>query len=134
LACRQSLRRAAGFGAGLDDADAHARRGWCLLRGFRDGEGVEFGEHGVVVGGADPLEYVVCLPQQGCGVRGLAGADGAAAQVGQCVGLVPGAGDGAGEFQGLLVALLCLGEVGGSENRTPGPARPPAASARSVRT
>jgi hypothetical protein len=36
---------------------------------------------------------------------------GAAAKVGQCVGLGRWAGDGAGLFQGLLVALLSLREV-----------------------
>ena len=41
----------------------------------------------------------------------MAGGQGAAAQAGQCVRLVPGAGDGAGQVQGLLVAPLSLREV-----------------------
>ena len=41
----------------------------------------------------------------------MAGGDGAAAQAGQRVRLVPGAGDGAGQVQGLLVRPLSLREV-----------------------
>jgi hypothetical protein len=41
----------------------------------------------------------------------VADSQGAAAQAGQCVRLVPGASDGAGQFQGLLVAPLSLCEV-----------------------
>ena len=41
----------------------------------------------------------------------MADGQGAAAQAGQCVRLVPGAGDGAGQVQGPLVAPLSLREV-----------------------
>ena len=46
-----------------------------------------------------------------CCLVGVAGGQGAAAQAGQRVRLGPGAGDGAGQFQGLLVAPLSLREV-----------------------
>jgi hypothetical protein len=58
---------------------------------------------------SDPLEYHVCLPQQGLGSRGVAGGRSAAAQAGQRGGLAPGTADRAGQFQGLLVTRLSLG-------------------------
>lgn len=82
-----------------------------LLCGWRAGEGVEFGEQVRGLGRADQLEYLQCLPQQDPGLDGVAGGQGAAAQAGQCVSLVPGAGDGAGQVQGLLMAPLSLREV-----------------------
>jgi hypothetical protein len=54
------------------------------------------------------MEYLQRLPQQGPGLRGVATGHGAAAQVGQCVGLIPGAAGGPGEFQSLLVTFLGL--------------------------
>src|SRR5262249_44262658 len=92
-------------------ADLRGSGGLALAVRFGDGEGVELGEHGGGLGCAYSLEYLVCLPQQGSGLRGLGGGDGAAAQAGQRAGLVPGAGDGAGPFQGLLVALPGAGEL-----------------------
>ena len=62
------------------------------------------------LGCADPLEDLQRLPQEDLGLGGVADGQGAAAQAGQCVRLVPGAGDGAGQFQGLLVAPLSLRE------------------------
>jgi hypothetical protein len=41
---------------------------------------------------ADPLEDFQRLPQEGLGPGGVTGGQGAAAQAGQCVRLVPGAG------------------------------------------
>ena len=64
--------------------------------GLRAGEGGELGEYGGGFGRADLLEYLLCLPQLGLGLGGVAGGGGASAQAGQRVGLVPGAGDGAG--------------------------------------
>src|SRR5271165_5402422 len=75
------------------------------------GESVEFGEQVRGLGCADPLEYLQCLPQEGPGLRGVAGGHGAAAQAGQRVGFVTGAGDRASQFQGLLVTPLGLREV-----------------------
>jgi hypothetical protein len=77
---------------------------------FGDGEGVELGEYGGGVSCAYSLEYLVCLPQQCPGLLGLAGGDGAAGQACQRAGLVPGEREGAGQFQGLLVALPGAGE------------------------
>ena len=91
--------------------------GWGLLCG--SGEGVKFGEHGWGLGRTDPLEYLVCLPQQRFGLRGSADGNGAAAQAGQCVGLVPGTGHGAGQFQCLLVAVLGPGEFTTSPMQRP---------------
>lgn len=51
------------------------RRGWGLHCGSWGGKGVEFGEDRHGVARADPLEYVVCLPQKDFGVRRLAGRD-----------------------------------------------------------
>ena len=87
----------------------HASRAAGLFPGSWAGEGVEFGEYGGGFSRADPLEYHVCLPQQGFGSRGVAGGRSAAAQAGQRVGLVPGTADRAGQFQGLLVTRLSLG-------------------------
>ena len=70
-----------------------------------------FGEQVRGLGCADPLEYLHCLPQQDPGLRGVAGGQGAAAQAGQCVCLVPGAGNSAGQVQGLLVKSLGLRQV-----------------------
>ena len=78
---------------------------------MRLGDGVEFGGKAGGLGRADPLEYLQSLPQEGLGLRGVVGGQGAAAQGGQCVSLGPGAGDGAGLFEGLLVAPLSLREV-----------------------
>jgi hypothetical protein len=58
---------------------------------------------------SDPLEYHVCLPQQGLGLRGVAGGRSAAAQAGQRGGLAPGTADRAGQFEGPLVTRLSLG-------------------------
>jgi hypothetical protein len=49
--------------------------------------------------------------QEGRGLGVVAGGQGAAAQAGQGVRLVPGVGDGAGQVQGLLVIPLGLCEV-----------------------
>jgi hypothetical protein len=57
---------------------------------------------------SDPLEYHVCLSQQGLGSRGVAGGRSAVAQAGQRGGLAPGTADRAGQFQGLLVTRLSL--------------------------
>jgi len=75
------------------------------------GKSLEFGRNVSGLGCADPLEYLQCLPQEDLGLRGVAAGQGAPAQAGQCVGLVSGAGDRAGQFQGLLVALLSLREL-----------------------
>jgi hypothetical protein len=84
--------------------------GWSPGR-LRLGGSVEFGGNVGGLGRADPLEYLRGLPQESFGVRGLAGGQGAAAQAGQRVSLGPGAGEGAGQFQGLLVAPFSLREV-----------------------
>jgi hypothetical protein len=73
---------------------------------LRFGDGVEFGGDTGGLDRADPLENLQGLPQEDLGLRGVARGQGAAAQAGQCVSLGPGAGDGAGLFQGLLVAPL----------------------------
>ena len=83
------------------------------------GGSVEFGGNAGGLGRADPLEYLQGLPQEDLGLRGVAGGQGAAAQAGQCVRLGPGAGDGAGLFQGLLVALLRLREVAADPMQRP---------------
>lgn len=44
--------------------------------------GVQLGEHGAGLVRADTLEDLLGLPQQGPGLGGMAGGDGAAAQVG----------------------------------------------------
>ena len=67
-----------------------------LPGGWRAGEGVEFGAQVRGLGCADPLEDLQGLAQEGRGLGGVAGGQGAAAQAGQGVRLVPGAGDGAG--------------------------------------
>ena len=62
---------------------------------------------------AAPIRWNIscaCL-QEGLGLGGVAGGAGAAAQAGQCVSLVPGAGDSAGQLQGLLVTLLSPREL-----------------------
>ena len=73
---------------------------------LRFGGGVEFGRDAGGLGRANPLEYLQGLPQEGLGLRGVAGGQGAAAQAGQRASLGRGADVGAGLFQGLLVALL----------------------------
>jgi hypothetical protein len=79
------------------------------LRGrSRTGKSLEFGGNVGGLAGPDPLEDLQCLPQQDLGLRGVADGHGASAQAGQCVSLVPGGGDGAGQFQGPLVAHLSL--------------------------
>ena len=78
---------------------------------MRLSDSVEFGGNAGGLGRADPLEYLQGLPQEGLGLRGVAGGQGAAAQAGQCVSLGQGVSDGAGQFQGLLVASLSLREV-----------------------
>jgi hypothetical protein len=85
-----------------------SRKPWNLRPRSRIGKGVEFGRNVGGPGYADPLEDLQCLPQEDHGLRGIAGGQGAAAQAGQRVSLVPGAGDSAGEFQGLPVAPFSL--------------------------
>jgi hypothetical protein len=63
------------------------------------------------LGRADPPEYLQCLPKEGLSLGGVAGGQVAAAQAGQRVRLVPGAGDSAGQFEGPPVTPLSLGEV-----------------------
>jgi hypothetical protein len=63
------------------------------------------------LGCADPLKYLECLPQEGRGLGGMTAGQGAPAQAGQRVSLVPRTGDGAGQVQGLLVTLPGLPEV-----------------------
>jgi hypothetical protein len=72
---------------------------------------LEFGGNFGGLGRPDPLEDLQCLPQGRFCLGGMPGGQRAPAQVGQRVRLGPGAGDGAGLFQGLLVALLSLREV-----------------------
>ena len=62
----------------------------------RTGKGLEFGRNASGFDGSDPLEYLQRLAQVVLGLGGMAGGQGAAAQPGQCVSLVPGAGDSAG--------------------------------------
>ena len=54
---------------------------------------------------------LVCLPQQGLGLGGLAEGDSAAAEAGKRVGLVMGAAGQAGEVQCLLVTFSSADEV-----------------------
>jgi hypothetical protein len=62
------------------------------------GESVEFGGHVSGLGRTDPLEDFQRLPQPVLCFGGAA--DGlCAAQAGQCVSLVPGGADSAGQFQ-----------------------------------
>ena len=75
------------------------------------GEGVQLGEQVRDLGRSDPLEDLQRLPQEFLRLRGVAGGQGAAAQASQRVRLVPGAGDCAGQVQGLLVTLLSLRDV-----------------------
>lgn len=63
------------------------------------------------LGCADPLECLQRLPQENLGLCGVVGGPGAAAQAGRCVCLVPGAGDSAGQFQGLVATPLSLREL-----------------------
>ena len=56
---------------------------------------------------ACPLEYQVCLLQQVLRRGGVADGRGAAAQVGQRVGLAQGTASRAGQFKGVLVMRLC---------------------------
>ena len=67
-------------------------------------QGVQFDGKLSGFGGADPLEDLQRLAQPGFCLGGAAGGQGAPAQAGQCVRLVPGAADLAGQVQGLLVA------------------------------
>jgi hypothetical protein len=69
--------------AGLDSVGPACRRWLALAVWFGDGEGAELGEHGGGLCRAYSLEYLVCLPQQGSGLRGLVGGDGAAGQAGR---------------------------------------------------
>ena len=69
----------------------------------RAGKNVEFGGNADGLGGPDPLEDLQRLPQEGLGPRGVAAGLSASAQAGQCVSLVPGGDDGAGQCQSLLV-------------------------------
>jgi hypothetical protein len=66
------------------------------MHGLRAGEGFQFGEDVPSLGGAGPLEYLVCLPQQVLGLRRVADGDGAAAQAGQRSGLITDAAGQAG--------------------------------------
>jgi hypothetical protein len=81
--------------------------------------GVELGEYGGCLGSADPLEYLVCLPQQGLGLRAVADGRGAAAQTSQCVGFVWCTGDSAGQFQRLLMTFLSRGGITGDPVQCP---------------
>ena len=69
----------------------------------RLGEGVEFGGNAGGLGCTDPLEDLPRLPQACLRVGGVAGGQGAAAQAGQRMGLIPGTADLAGQVQGLPV-------------------------------
>jgi hypothetical protein len=97
-------------------APAHLRTG-TLTRcgpcrvGPRVGKRAEFGGDVGGLGCPDPLEGLQRPPQHACCLGGVAHGQRAAAQAGLCVSLVPGAGDGAGQVQSLLVALLSLREV-----------------------
>jgi hypothetical protein len=53
------------------------------------GERIEFGGHICRLGGADPLEDLVCLAQADLGIGGSAGGQGAPAQASKRVGLIP---------------------------------------------
>src|SRR5580700_8761640 len=75
------------------------RAAWC----GRGGQGGELSVHGGGLGGADAGEHVAGLAEQGRGLRGVPGCPGAAGDARQAVGLVPGAGYGAGQVQGSLV-------------------------------
>lgn len=75
------------------------------MRGWpRTGERLEFGGNLGGLGRPDPLEELQRLPQHICCLGGVAGGQGAPAQAGQSVGLVPGAADLAGQVQRLPVA------------------------------
>ena len=67
------------------------------------GDGVQFGGDAGGLGCADPLEDVPCLPELLGGVAGAAEGQGTAAEAGQRAGFLAGAGDLAGEGQGLPV-------------------------------
>lgn len=56
----------------------------------------EFGRNAGGLGCAYPLEYLQCLLQEDPSLRGVVSGQGAAAQAGQRVRLVPGAGDDPG--------------------------------------
>jgi hypothetical protein len=67
----------------------------------------------------DLLKYHQRLPQHSLGLVKVAVSGGAAAQADQCVSLMLGARDSAGQIQSLLVTLLSLREV------TPDPVQRP---------
>lgn len=70
----------------------------------RAGESLEFGGDVGGLGRPDPLEDLQRLAQQVFGLGGVAGGQGAPAQAGQGVRLIPGAADLPGQVQRLLVA------------------------------
>src|SRR5580658_2412828 len=76
-------------------------RTWRLVGGAHrlvlSGKGVQFGRHVGGFGRADPLEDLQRLPQPGFGLGGAAIGQGAPAQAGQRLSLVPGAVDLAGQ-------------------------------------
>ena len=65
---------------------------------------VEFGGQVGDLGRADPLEDLQCLLQLVACLGGMTDGSSAPAQSSQCVRLVPGAADLAGQVQRLLVA------------------------------
>jgi hypothetical protein len=69
----------------------------------RCSEGRELGCYGGGLGCADSSEDCGCPAQLGSRGGEVCRGDGAAAQSGQRVRLVPGSADGTGQFQGLLV-------------------------------
>src|SRR5450755_1620065 len=75
------------------------------------GEGVQLGRDAGRLSRADPPEDLFCLPQARLGISGAAGGQGAAAQAGQRLGLIPGAIDHAGQVPCLPVTGRCLVEV-----------------------
>jgi hypothetical protein len=87
----------AGSQVGVGDAHVHANELRLYLR-IVACEGVNFGLYGRSVCRADSLGYLVSTPEQPHGSGGMTSGCGAAAQAGQCVSLVWGTADSAGQF------------------------------------
>jgi hypothetical protein len=88
-----------------------AGRGLWRLRGWPGlGEGGQFAGDVAGLGRPDPLKDLQRASQRFLSLGGLARGQGTPPKAGQRVRLVPVAGDGAGQVQGLLVASLCLRE------------------------
>src|SRR5260370_18758853 len=94
----------------------HDRGGWWAVtltvkviasgRQARFGESVEFGGHTSGLGRTDPMEDLPGLPQSVLGAGGVARGQRAAAEAGECLGLITGAADLASQLESRPVPTL----------------------------